>query len=886
MSGGLSTRFNPRDFEPKWQSYWEKSLIFRAPVIGKGTPHYTILLPPPNVTGVLTLGHSLGGTCMDVLVRMHRMKGVPTLFLPGVDHAGLATQMAVRKSLEKRGVDVRRLPREEFLKQIDSWRVEKEDHIRKQLTSHGFSLDWSRYVYTMTDEYQHAVMTAFIRLFREGLIHRAERMVNWDPKAMTAVSDLEVIPTPETGKLWFIKYPAAEPGVGDIVVATTRPETMFGDVAVAVNPKDERHQGLIGKSVKLPLTDRVIPVIADEGVDPTFGNGALKVTPSHDFTDQEIAKRHPDLPSRLDIMDERAHLSGNSVPEGLRGLSWLEARKKTLELLGEQGLMVKEEPYSHNVGYSERSNVPIEPRFSKQWFVDTGGMGVTALAAVKNEEVKIYPYRWTNTYYHFMENLQDWCISRQVIWGHRIPVWYCDSCGHFDAFETPPTRCSKCGGENLHQDPDVLDTWFSSWLWPFATLGWPGETSDAPYYPASVLVTGSDIVFFWVARMLMGGLKFKGQVPFPHVYLTGILVDKQGRKLSKSLGNSPDPLEFIEKWGADSYRFALMFPNPVDVGGYWDYEHIIEGSRNFITKIWNLVRLLSTLLPPDMPPPSKPEKPPQSIFDRWLLSRLRHAQTEVEDALAHYEFTQAASALYQFVWREFADWYVEAQKERLKGASGDAARRESAKVALFAMDRALKLLHPFIPHATEELWHALPHEGGCLAESRWPQTETEEDTEAEQLIANLQEVVKEFRTLRRVAGYPEIDRPVGQFRAITHGVPKIMEIEETKKAIVTLSHLSGVDNCTGKDRIGSGGAASVTPLGELFIPTSHDRASSRENLLKEKTMLQELLRKSKARLADPSFNSKAPPSVVAEINSKVSEMEVRLKRIDDLLKEG
>ena len=880
MAPPLPPRYLPKAFEARWQGEWEAHHLFQAPPLGGAAPHYTVLLPPPNVTGTLTLGHSLGDTCMDVLVRRKRMEGIPTLWLPGVDHAGLATQMAVRKSLEKKGINPTTLTRSELASHIEDWKTEKESYIRRQLTSHGLSLDWTRYVYTMDPRYRTAVRTSFLDLYRRGLIYRAERMVNWDPKVRTAISDLEVVPVEVHGKLWYIRYPFSEGEGPGITVATTRPETLFGDVAVAVHPEDERYRDLVGRMVRLPLTDRNIPIIADTAVDRTFGNGALKITPSHDPADFAIARRHPEITQRRDILDESAHLSGEFVPEDLRGIFWREARDRVVEQLQSRGFLVKEEPHLQHVGHSERSNVPIEPRLSTQWFVDVKEMGRRALEAVEKGDVRIHPEAWTKTYYHFMEHLQDWCISRQIIWGHEIPVWYCDACGAYDAFETAPTACPKCGGTRLHPDPDVLDTWFSSWLWPFATLGWPERTPDlAAYFPAAVLVTGSDIVFFWVARMIMASLTFMDSPPFRDVYLTGILTDREGRKLSKSLGNSPDPLEMIEEWGADAFRFALMFPNPVEQSGWWDYAHHLEGARNFITKLWNMVRLIQGSLTADQKPSGATVPPATDLFDRWALSRLAYAERTVSELLDQYDFTRAASTLYQFLWHELADWYLEAQKDRLKGLQGPVAQQETRAVALFVVDRALHLLHPFIPHVTEELWHAIPHEGDYLAHSRWPASGPTPDPGAEAEVAVFQEIARGLRTLSREAGWAPADRPPAIVIPTLATSRSILAAEDSRRLIATLSKVGEIQVSEKAGTPHPGMASLVLAPAEVHLARKAGGSTEAVAMEKERKMLEQLLERSLARLDDPTFRARAPPNVRTELEAKVAELRERLERM-------
>jgi valyl-tRNA synthetase len=560
----LPPRFEPLEIEARWQKAWADAGAFRAPERPTGTP-FSLILPPPNVTGVLTLGHMLGDTVMDVLARYQRMSGRPTLWVPGLDHAGLATQVAVRRALAKDGVRLEELPPEEARAQVERWKATREARIREQTTAGGFSVDWTRYRYTMDPGSVRATREVFVRLYHEGLIYRAERMVNWDPRLRTAISDLEVRHTEETGALVYLRYPWADGSPGGLEVATVRPETIFGDVAIAVHPEDPRHITAHGREVRVPLTTRSVPVITDTAIDPTFGSGALKVTPRHDLVDYEVFQRHPGLPMPPDVIDERGHLASEWVPAELRGLDREAGRAETVERLRAEGSLVREESYRHAVARSERSEAVVEPRLSTQWFVKVGPLAAPPVEAVRAGRVRIHPERWTLTFYRWMEAIQDWCISRQVFWGHAIPVYTCTPCGHLTVTADVPERCEQCGAREIVADPDVLDTWFTSWLWPFAALGWPERTADlAHYYPTSVLVTGRDIMFFWVARMMMAGEHFTGQAPFSDVYFTGMLRDETGRKLSKSLGNSPDPVDVMRERGVDAMRFALLFPTPTE----------------------------------------------------------------------------------------------------------------------------------------------------------------------------------------------------------------------------------------------------------------------------------------------------------------------------------
>jgi valyl-tRNA synthetase len=885
MASERSSRFDPLEIEPKWEEFWERHGLFRAPARKGPGEHHTFVLPPPNLTGILTVGHALGDTCQDILVRYYRMGGAPTLWVPGVDHAGLATQIAVRRHLESQGVDVRSLSREDLLREIEKWRAEKEPYIRRQMVRLGLSLDWSRYTYTLEPRYARAVRRAFRDLYRKGLIYRAERMVNWDPQIQTALSDLEVIPRTVTGTLWHIRYPGEPqgPDPDGLVVATTRPETLFGDVAVAVHPDDARYRARVGQRVQLPLTDRWVPVIADSAVDPEFGEGALKVTPSHDMTDHQIAGRHPELPSRRDVLDAQARLFGPFVPDRFQGLDRFAARREVVAALKREGFLVREETYVHNVGYSERSEVPVEPRLSLQWWVNVRELGPRALEAVRQGQVRIYPEEWTRTYFHFMENLQDWCISRQVIWGHPIPVWSCVACSATDVYEEePPSQCPSCSRPGVKTETDVLDTWFSSWLWPFATLGWPEKTDDLnAYFPVEVLVTGSDILFFWVARMIMAGLEFLGEVPFPRVYLTGILRDAQNRKLSKHLGNSPDPLEIVARWGADPLRFGLVFPNPTDVGGAWDQDRMLEISRHFLTKLWNVGRWVARGIPPEHPPAEEPWPAPVRTWSaRWILSRCARVIGVVDEDLRRLRITPAATEIYNFVWHELADWYLETAKEGLAGRHGDEERREQARVALFVLDRTLRLLHPFVPHVTEEIWQSLPHDGLSLAVAHWPVAPTSgRDPEAEALFGALQDLVRGVRTLRADVRIPPEARPRARVRPRTPEAERVLGSSELSGALVRLGRLQEVRLLGPEEGISPGTAAFVTPSAEIFLlgEASETSVEERQALLREIRRLEELLEKTRQRLADPTFQNRAPPPVVEATRGKEREIAERLQ---------
>jgi valyl-tRNA synthetase len=844
------------------------------------------VLPPPNVTGVLTLGHILGDTVMDALARHHRMRGEATLWVPGVDHAGLATQVEVRRRLQREGVVLEELPREAAIAAIERWKGEHERRIHEQIRAGGFSVDWSRYRYTMDPGSARATREAFVALFREGLVYRGERMVNWDPRLRTAISDLEVVRAEEEADLLFVRYPWADGSPGGMLVATVRPETIFGDVAVAVHPDDDRHRAEVGRDVIVPMTGRRVPVIADRSVDPQFGAGALKITPRHDLVDREIALRHPELAAPEEIFDEGARLVGDWVPSEFRGLDRDEARTRTTDRLEKDGLLERRKRYRHAVARSERSDAVIEPRLSTQWFVRMAPLAAPVVAAVRRGEIRIHPDRWTHTFFRWMEEIEDWCISRQVIWGHPVPVHYCRACGKPTASIEPPVECPACHGRDLTPDPDVLDTWFTSWLWPFATLGWPERTADLEqYYPTSVLVSGRDIMFFWVARMMMAGYRFMGDRPFSDVYFTGMVRDESGRRMSKHLGNSPDPLEVIRERGADALRFAELFPNPTDEDSSFGTA-TLEGGRNFLTKLWNLVRFSLGHLPPGTPPPAAPPALGKdgALENRWILERYQKTSAEVTAALAAFEPTRAATALYTFVWHDLADRYVEIAKEALFGHRGEPLQRETQATLLFVIERTLRLLHPFVPHVTEELWHAIPHDGSLLARTAWPAaTEVAPDPIAEIEMDPVLEAIRLLRNLR-AEERPAIPRSARAWiRPSGSEVARVLSAERT-----TVQRLAQVGELAFLDATAAPPASAVSrvaPLGECYLERPAGRPTGSSALGREREMLAALLAKTRARLSDPGFRSRAPAEVVEEAETKASELKERIDRIDQRVRE-
>jgi valyl-tRNA synthetase len=885
-SPALPTRFEPKEVEARWQAEWARLGGFLPPERAAGTP-YSLVLPPPNVTGVLHLGHMLGDTVMDVLTRSHRMRGDVALWVPGLDHAGLATQVEVRRRLAKQGVRFEELAPERAIGEIEKWRDEHERRIREQIHRGGFSVDWSRFRYTMDPASARATRAAFVALYRDGLIYRGERMVNWDPRLRTAISDLEVVHTDEEATLYYVRYPWADGTLGGMDVATVRPETIFGDVAVAVHPDDPRYAESLGKFVVVPLSHRRVPVIADPAVEPTFGAGCLKITPRHDPVDQEIGRRHPDLETAVEIFDESARLTGPWVPTPFRGLDREKARARAAEELEREGLLLRTVQYRHSVGRSERSDAVIEPRLSTQWFVRMAPLAAPVVAAVRSGEIRIHPERWSLTFFRWMEGIQDWCISRQILWGHRIPVDRCRACGKETVAEAPPTKCEHCGSADLVPDPDVLDTWFTSWMWPFAALGWPERTADlARFYPTSVLVTGRDIMFFWVARMMMAGYRFTGSKPFSDVYFTGMVLDERGDRMSKHLGNSPDPLDVIGERGADALRFGLVFPNPASEDGPFG-RPALDGARNFLTKLWNLVRFALPYVPPGTGPVTGPPSlsAASSLEDRWILSRYRRTVEEVDAALAEFDPTRAASVVHGFVWHDLADRYVEIAKETLAGRRGDPALRETRATLLFVVERTLRLLHPFVPHVTEELWHSLPHDGTLLATAAWPSAaEAPADPVAEVEMETVLESIRLLRNLRADEHVPAGSIPPGWIRPAGPEVARVLR--QQAGTVARLARVKPLVLLESGSPTPVGAGSRIAPLGECYVERPAASPVETEALDREREKLTDLLERTRARLSDPGFRSRAPPEVVGEAESKARELEERIRRIDDHLKPG
>ncbi len=846
-------RYEPADFEKKIYDYWMSKDLFRARIDPSKEP-YVIVIPPPNVTGRLHLGHALNNTIQDILIRYHKMKGYETLWVPGMDHAGIATQVVVEKKLAKEGIKKEDLGREGFLKEVWKWKEEYGDRIREQLKRMGCALDWSRERFTLDEGLSKAVAEVFVRLYEKGLVYRGHYIVNWCPRCHTALSDEQVEHIEERGKLYYIKYPFVD-GDGGIVVATTRPETMLGDTAVAVHPDDERYKKFIGKKVKIPLIEREIPIISDSQVDRDFGTGAVKVTPAHDPVDFEIGKRHS-LESIV-IMDTRGYLNENAGI--LIGEERFKARERIVELLKEKDYLVKIEEHVHNVGHCERCGTVIEPYLSEQWFVKMKPLAEKGIKAVKEGRIRFYPERWKNLYFHWMENVRDWCISRQLWWGHRIPVYYCKECGNEMVSREKVERCSQCGSENVYQDEDVLDTWFSSWLWPFSTLGWPEETEDMKYfYPTSTLTTGWDIIYLWVARMIMAGLEFTGKEPFRDVVFHVMIRDAKGRKMSKSLGNSPDPIDLIDKYGADGLRIGLILITPREQDMLFS-ESRIETGRNFINKIWNASRLLY------MTGKHSPAIPDElDEIQIWIIQRLNNLIKSIERDMKRYEMNRMAWNIYNFFWREFCDWYLEIMKIR-KGSY--------ISLGLYILREVLKIMHPFIPFVTEELWRRLKFSDGSILEQSFPE---EIKIEREVDIDYLFELITVIRNLRAESGIKpdeKIDIDVNVDKDTEDAIRANFDI---------ISNLAGVNNI--KDK-GDFFITGVFSKGEVNILIESQEAMERIRRRYEKELkeIERHIETTERRLANKDFLEKAPEEVVKGEREKLKRLKEKKKRLEKVI---
>ncbi|HPA16575.1 MAG TPA: valine--tRNA ligase [Verrucomicrobiae bacterium] len=845
----LPKSYEPGAVEDRWYPRWLDEGHFTADPASKKPP-YSIVIPPPNVTGVLTMGHVLNNAIQDILARKARMGGAEVLWLPGTDHAGIATQTVVERQLRKEEKKTRHdLGREEFLKRVWAWKDKHGGIIIQQLKKLGCSCDWSRERFTMDGAYSRRVLEVFVDLHAKGLIYRGKRMVNWCPVSLTALSDEEVISKPQKGYLYYFKVEVVESPGTFLEIATTRPETIMGDTAVAVNPKDPRYRKYIGKHIRRPLPAEKqvpLPIIGDEAVDFEFGTGVLKVTPAHDQADYEIGLRHG-LPA-IDIMNPDGTMN-ELAGEGFQGLDRFEARVEAVDTLKELGLLIKEEPYENNVGFSERADVPIEPRLSEQWFLKYPKTA-EARAAVRDHLIRFFPDRWEKVYDHWLENIRDWCISRQLWWGHRIPVWYKDPADPAKGMKVQV----ESPGPGWVQDPDVLDTWFSSWLWPFATMD---DATLARFYPTSALVTGPDIIFFWVARMIMAGLEYRGGVPFHHVYFTGIIRDKLGRKMSKSLGNSPDPLELIAKYGADGLRFGLMRIAPQGQDIRFDEQQIVEG-RNFCNKLWNACRFRQMQGPID--PAADPSKHELSPFARDMLAKLASTIAAVNTGYGQYRFNDIAQTLYDFVWGDFCDRFVEAAKADL---SGPDARRRAGTLATIdhVLSRVLRLLHPIAPFITEELWNSLGFGHGTIQFADWPRPEEHwADATASARATATYDSAARARNLRAEFNIPSPKKLRWLFR------PGADWVSGEVNVLRALLNASSIEIIGPRARAPKGTPACLTDIGEFLLPLEGviDIPVEKARLTKELSKAKADLDKIRAKLSNPAFVEKVPPEVLEE----------------------
>lgn len=881
----MAKNYDHRSVEERLYAWWESSGYF-TPKIDPDTKPFVISMPPPNVTGELHLGHAITAALQDLMIRYHRMLGQPTLWLPGEDHASIAAQYVVEKSIAKEGLTRVGLGREKFLERVWDWMRRYRHVIAQQHRRLGTSCDWTRERFTMDDGLARAVREAFVRLYNKGLIYRGTYLVNWCPRCTTALSDLEVEHEDELSSLFYVRYPLEGSENEFITVATTRPETILGDTAVAVNPDDQRHAALIGRKAILPVLHRAIPIIADASVDPAFGTGAVKVTPGHDPTDYEIGQRHT-LPT-VNILNDDGTLNDNAGPYA--GLDRLVARKKLVEELQSLGLLVKIDPYTHAVGHCQRCRTIVEPRVSTQWFVKIQPLADPAIAAARDGRIRFVPERFAKTYFNWMEGIRDWCISRQLWWGHRIPVWYCDDCGTMSpSTEEVLAACPKCGGSRLHQDPDVLDTWFSSGLWPFSTLGWPEDTEDLRYfYPTDVMETAYDILFFWVARMIMQGIEMTGQVPFHTVYLHGLVRDEKGQKMSKSKGNVVDPLVVIEQHGADALRFALLTGSTP--GNDMKLQPSkVEGARNFANKLWNAARFVLANLPESYAPAeiehqrqvweAQPES--LSLADRWVLSRHNRLIGEVTRLIEQFQFGEAGRQLYDFLWGEYCDWYIEIAKSQLNSGDEAAAARTRA-ILLYVLDRTLRLLHPFMPFVTEEIWQHLPHEGEALIIAPWPLAGALDD-EAEAEMGPIMEMVRAIRNAR--AEY-EVE-PSRTIAAIVVAGDKAELIRSHADILARLARIDPAQLSieTALQLKPRQALALVVSGYEVYLPLAGlvDIDRERARLKGDVSSVERDIERCGKLLDNASFVSKAPAEVVDKERAKLDDLKQRLAKLTDRL---
>jgi valyl-tRNA synthetase len=877
----METTYNPTSFEKKWYQHWTERGFFKAPT-GSAKKPYTILMPPPNVTSQLHMGHGSTYTIQDILVRWKRMKGFNALWLPGTDHAGIATQMMVEKALEsEEGKTRQQVGRDGMLERLHAWKAKYGGIITEQFRSLGFSCDWDREAYTMDPQLSRAVRAIFVQLYNEGLVYRGQRLVNWDPALKTAISDDEIETIEMNATLWHFNYPIHESPGEFIPIATTRPETMLGDTAVAVNPDDERYKHLVGKQVKLPFSERLIPIIADGYVAADFGTGCVKITPAHDFNDFEMGKRHK-LPM-INVMNDDGTMS-DQCPQRFRGLDRFLARKDIVKGMKELGLFIKDETHRNAVPHSDRSKAVIEPRLSMQWFVKMKELAAPAIQVAKSGELSFHPDLWKKTYLHWLENIQDWCISRQIWWGHRIPIWYCQHCQAVTTGMEDPTKCGSCGSADIRQDEDVLDTWFSSWLWPISPFGWPEKTKDLQYfYPTDTLVSANEILFLWVARMVMIGLKTQGRVPFKHVYMAPTICDKQGRKFSKTLGNGIDPLDVIEKHGTDALRLGVSI---APFGGrvrmeFNDFEH----SARFVNKLWNSARFLMRYTSQDAK--LEPLNPNQmDLASKWLVEEFARTADDVDHLLSQFRINEAINRMYQFTWGSFCDWGLECAKEALNG-SDEKAKAQTVSVLVYVLEGVLRFFSPVMPFICEELWHRLP------SHPAWPRAESlmisdypdgsklTRFKEAGDSWAMVQELITGIRSTRALAQINPKDPLTVKMRADANLTKIVMDVAHLIKRLATVGDIHAAPDVKRPGQslvtIGKGFEAYIPATGLIDVVAEKKRLSS------ERDRVTKILSGLKSKLENPNFADRAPEDVVQQTKDQFANMTSQLKSLEQNL---
>ena len=873
MSKELEKQYDPSSFEDRTYKFWVDNGYFHADVKSDKKP-YTIVIPPPNITGQLHMGHALDNTLQDILIRYHRMNGYDTLWLPGTDHASIATEAKIVEAMRKEGITKEDIGREKFLERAWEWKKQYGGRIIEQLKKMGSSCDWDRERFTLDEGCNKAVVEVFNNLYEKGLIYRGKRIVNWCPHCLTSISDAEVEYEDQAGHFWHLKYPFAD-GSGYLELATTRPETLLGDTAVAVNPDDERYKDMVGKMLDLPIVHRQIPVIADSYVDIEFGTGVVKITPAHDPNDFEVGLRH-NL-EVIDVMTDDAH-----IKEGwgkYSGMDRYECRDAIVEDLKAEGALLEVEDYSHNVGTCYRCGTTIEPKVSKQWFVSMKPLAGPAIDAVKNGETKFVPKRYEKTYFHWLENIRDWCISRQLWWGHRIPAWYCEDCGEITVSRTTPEKCCKCGSTHIHQDPDTLDTWFSSALWPFSTMGWPDETEDfKKYYPTDTLVTGYDIIPFWVMRMMFSGIEQTGKVPFNTVLIHGLVRDAQGRKMSKSLGNGIDPLLVIDEYGADALRFTLATGNSPGNDMRFSDDRV-KASRNFANKLWNAARFVLMYLGDDYDYQGLPKN--LLLEDKWIVSKVNSLAKEVTENLDKFELGIAVQKLYDFIWDVFCDWYIEIAKIRLQGEDEN-AKNDAKSVLVFVLTYILKLLHPFMPFITEEIYQAIPHDTESIMISKW--CVYDESLNFADDEAQMEKIMTAIRAIRNRRA--EMNIPPSKKSKVYIETAESAVFEKGVDFVKRLAYANDVEIAQSYGDLGNV-VTIITDSAKIYIPLGDlvDFEAEKKRLQKELAAAEDKLAFINKKLSNPGFVNKAPEKVVNQNREDAVKLEEKISAIKKSIEE-